>query len=102
MKKIPLTKLSNEDAKTFFLQEKNYCTINLPNIITFQPLLDKLQSIDYRVKDANNFDNVNCKLNITQFSSSSPQLLQIINPCIYVNLVKKSLVKNHGIISVTE
>ena len=89
MKKIPLTKLSNEDAKTFFLQEKNYCTINLPNIITFQPLLDKLQSIDYRVKDANNFDNVNCKLNITQFSSSSPQLLQIINPCIYVNLVKK-------------
>lgn len=88
MKKIPLTKLSNEDAKTFFLQEKNYCTIKLPKIISFQSLLDKLQSTEYNVKSACNYDNVNCKLYITQVGSFSPRLLQIINPCIYVELVR--------------
>lgn len=88
MKKIPLTKLSNEDAKTFFLQEKNYCTIKLPNIISFQSLLDKLQSTDYNVKAANNYDNVNCKMGITLVDSTNPQFLHIINPCIYVKIVQ--------------
>ena len=37
-----ILELSNLEAKSFFLKQKAYCSIDLPQYFDFQPLLDKL------------------------------------------------------------
>ena len=84
--------LTHEDARDFFLKEKNYCKIKIPEYFTFSNLLAELsekmknsEAIDIRA--AKNEINVNYPLFSNKDGGYSWVLCEIIHPVLYVSLV---------------
>jgi len=96
-----ILKLTNEEAKEFFLTEERYFTFDLPQYFTFNKLIKKLskklegknltdfysQDKDGKKNDPKNFEDVNYKLFSNKNGEYSWRLFQLIHPAIYVSLV---------------
>jgi hypothetical protein len=88
--------LNATEAKIYLLNEKNYCTIDLPQYFTFQKLLitlsgkpdvDSLSSSC--LKNASSCDDCNYTLYNNKDGQFAWRPLQLINPVLYVSLVHK-------------
>lgn len=91
-------KLSSEDARKFFLNQKSYCNIRLPDYFNFQPLLDTLAN-DYEFSGPAKYkgcikgfkkteaNKVNCWIYANKDSEFAWRRLQLLNPIAYVHLV---------------
>jgi len=101
-----ILKLSSNKAKDFFLQERNYCTIELPHYFRFQPLLNKLDKKlginkissfcstyfdDNKNKHVTNkpfnFEGVNHILLNNKDGKYAWRPLEVIHPVLYIDLV---------------
>lgn len=88
-----ILELTHTEAEKYFLRQESFCNIDLPKYFDFQPLLDALaqngniESIP--LKEAKKLDNTNYKFLSNKDGKFSWRPLQLINPAIYVNLVKK-------------
>lgn len=87
--------LNHIQARTYFLDEKNYCSIDLPKYITFQPLLDSLDkslnnrplsSLCDQINKPEDDECINYKLLSNKDSHYAWRPFEIINPAIYVDL----------------
>ena len=88
-----ILELSNTEAEQFFTQAENYCNIDLPKYFNFQPLLNALSNdnaaIDTIGKEkAKKYQNVNYKLYNNKDGAFAWRQLQLINPGLYIQLVK--------------
>ena len=94
-----ILQLNCKEAKNFFLEERSYCNFDLPPYINFEPLLkaidDKIeneQNIAFKViggTKSKNFDNVNYKLFNNKNGRYDWRPFELINPFIYVYLVRE-------------
>lgn len=93
-----ILQLSYKEAKEFFLEEKSYCNFDLPPYIKFESLL---KAIDEKIESQSNltFDNVGNKpkyfdcVNYKLFNNKNGKYdwrpFELINPFIYVYLVRE-------------
>lgn len=93
-----ILKLSSQEVENFLLKQDSYCNFNLPPYIKFEPLLDAINKIiknnNYKFeciksKNPNNFDDVNYKLFNNKNGKYDWRLLELINPILYVYLVRE-------------
>ncbi len=94
-----ILQLSHKEAKEFFLEEKSYCNFDLPPYIKFEPLLKAIdeeieneQNIAFKIIGGNKskrFDNVNYKLFNNKNGKYDWRPFELINPFIYVYLVRE-------------
>jgi hypothetical protein len=105
-----ILKLDHNTARQFFLKQKSYCTIELPEYFVFQNLLNSLSKevksnkLDLCAKkrirtqqqkakfipiQPNEFDDVNHTLYYNKDGKFAWRPLQLINPALYVFLVHK-------------
>ena len=89
-----ILELSNLEAKSFFLKQKAYCSIDLPQYFDFQPLLDKLviaigdnELKEIYQKNPKEIEDVNYKFYSNKDGRFDWRPLQLIHPAIYVCLV---------------
>ena len=103
--------LTPEEARNYFMQAENYCTLHLPQYIQFQPILDyaaaAIGNTDFkkclkkRSAKRNDYiypssmDNVNYKLLITKDGKYSFRPIQISNPYLYYILVRTITEQKH-------
>jgi hypothetical protein len=90
----PLLVLTHTEAKQFFLKQKSYCNIDLPEYFVFEQLLNALsQSMcilsNSQLKSAKQLDKVNHTLFYNKDGKFAWRPLQLINPALYVFLVHK-------------
>lgn len=103
---INILDLSASEARRFFLKQKSFCNIGLPQYFNFQKLLDGLsialegKRCSYKKQEQNNKNNV-CKTNPGNYQDVnylflknkdgrfSWRPLQIINPVLYICLVQE-------------
>jgi len=96
-----IIKLSHTKARDFFLNQKRYCNVDLPNYFNFQPLLDalseKITSNNFQTlcEKAKKHYDVNHTIFCNKNGKFSWRPLQLINPAIYVFLVHKITEKNN-------
>lgn len=89
---MELIKMTNEDAKKFFMCGENYCTIPLPNYFYFEDLLKNAETFFSTHPEFSSFKSAGNQINdciITMNKGSDYQWrkLRIINPILYVDLV---------------
>lgn len=98
MRRKSILEMSHEEAKEFFLKDKSYCNIDLPEYFSFAKLLGKISKAVDKVQDVSIFYSErnlrNCeKVNHILFANKDGKLswrpLQIIHPFLYVLLVKE-------------
>lgn len=89
-----LLDLNCEKAKEFFLEAKNYCTLDLPCYINFQELLKEISNemLDgcyngIKKDSPKNYDDINYTLFNNKDGGYDWRPFQIINPVIYISLV---------------
>ena len=89
-----ILELTSNEARTFFLQQKTYCEVDLPLYFKFQPLLDKLdkgignRELKYiKQNDPKDIEDVNYKFFSNKDGRFDWRPLQLINPAIYLCLV---------------
>lgn len=86
--------LNSSEARSYFLEEQNYCTIELPHYFTFQKVLDKVdRALDgknlksfFKTKQQD-FDKVNYHIISNKDGKYAWRPFQLINPALYVSLV---------------
>ncbi len=94
--KLNILNLDANQAKKFFLEAKNYCSLDLPKYINFQELLEKL-SIEMgdknykKIKNTNpeNYDDINYILFNNKDGGYDWRPYQIINPVMYISLLNE-------------
>ena len=102
----PIIDLTAEDARRFFMKQESFCNISLPRYFNFQKILDtillkseeKSFSSFKSIIDSSkpqNLPDVNYKFFQNKDGRYSWRPLQIINPVIYVYLVKDITEKNN-------
>lgn len=93
--------LTPDDARKFFLNQKSYCNIGLPDYFDFQPLLNALasdfmsamasSSLRYenclRGFSKDRADEVNCQIYANKDGEFAWRRLQLLNPIAYIYLV---------------
>lgn len=91
-----VTELSSEEACKYFLQASKFCTIDLPKYFDFQYLLtnlenkiDKKKLYDIQKNKPNDCEDVNYKFLTNKDGNFAWRPLQILNPAIYICLVKR-------------
>lgn len=101
MKYLNILQLKPEKVKSFFLQEKNYCTVELPPYFKFDELLEKIDQryhmdSDFYAKTEqqkniypSGYEEVNYKIFSNKDGKYAWRLLEIIHPVLYVDLVNK-------------
>lgn len=89
-----LLDLNYEKAKEFFLESKNYCTLDLPYYIDFQELLEKISQKmgnktykEIKNSDPKDYDDINYVLFNNKDGGYDWRPFQIINPVMYISLV---------------
>lgn len=96
--KLNILNLSATQAKKFFLEAKNYCSLDLPKYINFQELLKKISTemkdnnykqIKDKDKNPENYDDINYILFSNKDGSYDWRPYQIINPVMYISLVNE-------------
>ena len=92
-----ILELDNNKALDYFMSAENYFTLNLPQYITFQPMLDFVRNVidnklykecRFGTCHASDFDDVNYKLLSNKDSNYSYRPLTIANPYLYYFTVK--------------
>ena len=90
--------MNNLAAENFFLKEKNYCNLDLPEYYEFEPLLQDIRQklAGKRLSDFNkngvkleNLDDVNYVILNNKDGKYAWRPIEIIHPAIYVQLVKE-------------
>ena len=102
MSRKSILEMSHKEAEEFFLKDKSYCSIDLPDYFSFSKLLtDISDAIDeiknggtnissfYDKKKLKNTEKVNHTLFANKDGKLSWRPLQIIHPFLYVLLVKE-------------
>ena len=102
MNRKSILKMSHKEAEEFFLKDKSYCSIDIPDYFSFSKLLaDISDAIDeikngetnissfYDKKKLKNTEKVNHTLFANKDGKLSWRPLQIIHPFLYVLLVKE-------------
>ena len=97
-----IIEMSHEEAKEFFLKDKSYCSIDLPDYFSFSKLLTDISDAIDEIKNVGTnissfYDKKKLKIteevNHTLFANKDGKLswrpLQIIHPFLYVLLVKE-------------
>ncbi len=94
-----LTKMTNIEAKKFFLKSSSYCNIELPKYFDFQPLINDISAqigrkellslCKDRKKLPNTYSDVNYKLLNNKDGKFSWRPFEIIHPVLYVELVNR-------------
>lgn len=98
MEKITLkkiTELSSVEAKSFFLTNRAYFSLELPDYFNFEKLLEELSKEIGDIKDYSNFKNGDPKnlenINYILFNNKDGKYdwrpFEIINPAIYISLL---------------
>ena len=94
-----ILELTADEVKRFFLEHENYFSLKLPDYINFQELLDKLSdemgeeiytSILEEGTLPDNYDDINYTLYNNKDGNYDWRSFQIINPVIYISLIKSS------------
>lgn len=93
LKKI--TELSNMEAKSFFLTNRAYFSLELPDYFNFEKLLEELSKEIGDTRDYSNFKNDDPKnlenINYVLFNNKDGKYdwrpFEIINPAIYISLL---------------
>jgi hypothetical protein len=90
----PVLKMTNEEAREYYMSPKRYCTFDLPSYIDFSKVLIEA---DKYIKDGNGhrngskkvreLDDVNYRLLANKDGSYAWRPLQIIHPVLYVELI---------------
>jgi len=84
-----ILELSYEGLEEFFLQDKSYCNIDLPQYIKFNPLLSELNKnlgYDDILKGWGNINNYTILMYKNKENPSNP--IELINPVIYCLLIR--------------
>ena len=98
MHRKSILKMSHKEAEEFFLTDKSYCNIDLPEYFSFAKLLDNISKAVNETQDISSLYSkkalTNCeKVNHMLFANKDGKLswrpLQIIHPFLYVLLVKE-------------
>ena len=98
MSRKSILEMSHEEAKDFFLKDKSYCNIDLPEYFSFSNLLNEISKVlDEKKRVSDVYDTSKLKnsekVNHTLFANKDGKLswrpLQIIHPFLYVLLVKE-------------
>ncbi|HCH34023.1 MAG: Magnesium/nickel/cobalt transporter CorA [Candidatus Saccharibacteria bacterium GW2011_GWC2_48_9] len=88
--------IDHKQARTFFITADNYCNVDLPKYVNFQPLLDevdtKLEGHDLSSWHSSSLkphddDKVNYRLLGNKDSDYAWRPYELINPAIYVDIV---------------
>ncbi|BAW79808.1 hypothetical conserved protein [Candidatus Nitrosoglobus terrae] len=99
-----LLDLSNEEAKTHFLKNTSYLTCDLPPHLTFEPILNEVDSIlngqdyckfQFKDKPAPSIPNVNYTLLMSKYGRLSWRPIELIHPVLYVSLVNTICAKDN-------
>jgi RNA-directed DNA polymerase len=92
MKKI--IDLSNEEAKAYFLKGSSYFNSEIPNYISFEPILADVAKIlngknftDFQSSTPSNFSGVNYSFLSNKDGKFAWRPFELIHPAIYVSLV---------------
>lgn len=96
-----ITEMSHTEAKQFLLKTESYCNIELPKYFDFSKVLNEIDIFiedllarkstvnkDINQKLLKQSDSVNCKIYANKDSKFDWRPLEIINPYLYVYLVK--------------
>lgn len=82
--------LSSDEALDFVLKSQNYCTIEVPEYIDFNPVLDFVRSTisnslyeDCILTSPNSIDNLNVNIQMNKDGKYSTRPITIINPYLY-------------------
>lgn len=90
--------MTNEEARAFFLKNKSFCNFDLPDYFDFSGILSKIMDIMIGVKEDSDFyskkslkecESTNHRLLSNKDGKLSWRPLQVINPFLYVLLVKE-------------
>ena len=97
-----LVKLSNEEARRFFLKESSYCNVDMPKYISFEPILKAVEKVlerknyhEFKRKSKpkskpdtpDNHPNVNYSFITNKDGKLAWRSLELIHPVLYVSLV---------------
>ncbi|MCT7961477.1 RNA-directed DNA polymerase, partial [Laspinema sp. D1] len=89
-----LTDLSHDEVKKHFLKESSYFNQDLPNYISFTPILADVEKVlsgncyaEFQLKAPNNFSGVNYNFVANKDGRFAWRPYELINPAIYVSLV---------------
>lgn len=88
--------LNSSEVKDYFMQSKNYCSIDLPEYFDFSDMLDKLKSFNnsdmrkgIESDDLKNSDKVNFKFLVNKDGKNAWREFQLIHPVFYVYIVNE-------------
>lgn len=89
---VPVTELTAEEARHFFLKSESYCSLELPSYFDFAPLLTKLFELIAgkpvkEVSNAGKSEHVNHTIYSNKDGNFDWRPYQLINPIIYIDLV---------------
>jgi hypothetical protein len=89
-----ILELESDEAKSYFLKQESYSSIELPYYFNFQNLLEKVSNIisghrlsDFKQENPRDFENVNYQLVSNKDGKYAWRPFQLINPAIYVSLI---------------
>lgn len=92
MKKI--VDLSNEEARTYFLKGSSYFNSDMPNYISFEPILTDVSTVlsdknfaAFKSSNPNDFSGVNYSFLANKDGKFAWRPFELIHPAIYVSLV---------------
>ena len=90
--------LTPTEARAFFMDPKNYCTLDLPDYINFKPVLDYVEKtvgdtawgnlLKTNAVKPRDFEDVNHKLLIKKDAKYTFRPIQVSNPYLYFLLVR--------------
>lgn len=97
-----ILELSCNEARSFFLKQESYCTIELPPYFHFNELLGGISKIlegtvlsDLQSQKPRDFENVNHLILNNKDGRHAWRPLQLIHPALYVSLVNRITEKNN-------
>src|SRR3989338_5437350 len=97
-----ILELSCDEARSFFLKQESYCTIDLPPYFHFNELLSGIGKAlegkvlsDLQSQNPRDLENVNHLILNNKDGRHAWRPLQLIHPALYVSLVNRITAKEH-------
>lgn len=89
-----ILELTHEEAKQYFLKGNSYFNADLPEYISFEPILKDVENVlngnfcsKFQAKEPSGYSDVNYKLLTNKDGKFAWRPLELIHPAIYVSLV---------------